>query len=161
MSQWLINRKLLLRAAGFLSLAALFLSGCAAGYLYPGPNPSKIRVRLKAEVKQQPRSWRYGGAYPVTWDWGLYLVLEDNSLAALGPDDKQRLKVLQENPLIRDTVFLAPPGNLRLRLILDAYYFKPHAEGYTPISLGGTVRDFQINLPRGGEKQLVIVYPEP
>lgn len=154
-----VNGKALKYVAGLLTLAAFFLSACAAGYLNPGPNPSKIRVKLKAEVKQQPNSWRYGGPYPVTWDWGLYLVRADNTLAALGPADKQRLKVLQENPLVRDTVFLAPPGNLKLRLILDAYYFKPHAEGYLPISLGGAIRDFNINLPQGGEKQLEVVYP--
>ncbi len=152
---------LLLCTLGCVVLTALFLSGCGAGYVDPGPSPATVGVQLKAEAKQQPKSWRFGGPYPVTWDWGLYLVRNDESLAALGPVDRQRLKVLEENPLVRDTVFLAPHGQLRLRFILEAYYFKPHAEGYIPISLGGTIRDYQVNLPQGGEKTLKISYPEP
>lgn len=143
------------------ALVALVLSGCAAGYVDPGSSPAKVRVQLKALAKQQPQYWRFGGPYPVNWDWGLYLVRSDESLAALGPADKQRLTVLEENPLVRDTVFLAPPGQLKLRLILEAYYFRPQSEGYLPVSLGGTIRDFQIDLPPGGEKTLKVVYPGP
>jgi predicted component of type VI protein secretion system len=161
MNLWWNKNSLLIIAACLVGLAAFLISGCAAGYLDPGPSPSKIRVKLKAEARQQPKSWRFGGPYPVTWDWGLYLVRSDDTLATLGPEDKQRLTVLQENPLVRDTVFLAPSGKLKLRLILDAYYFEPEFAGYRPVSLGGTIRDFHINLPQGSEKILEITYPEP
>lgn len=151
----------LLCAWGLASLTALFLSGCAGGYVDPGPSPAKVRVQLRAEVKQQPRSWRSGGQYPITWDWGLYLVQGDESLARLKPADGQRLKVIEANPLVRDTVFLLPPGARNLRLMLEAYYFKPHAEGTIPVSLGGTIRDFQVNVTQGAEKTLKVNYPGP
>lgn len=150
----------MLSAWGLAALLALFLTGCA-GYVDPGPNPAKVRVLLKAEAKQQPKSWRAGGPYPVTWDWGLYLVQGDASLAQLKPADGQRLKVIEANPLVRDTVFLVPPGRRDLRLILEAYYFQPHAEGSIPVSLGGTIMDFQVDVPQGGEKTLKVNYPEP
>jgi hypothetical protein len=160
MREWGKRFRLLL-LWGLAALAALFLCGCAGGYLDPGPSPAKVRVQLKAESKQQPRSWRFGGPYPVTWDWGLYLVQNNASLARLRPADGQRLKVIEANPLVRDTVFLMPPGRRNLRLILEAYYFKPHAEGSLPVSLGGTIRDFQVDVPQGAEKTIKVNYPGP
>jgi hypothetical protein len=151
----------LLCAWGLAALMAFILSGCAGGYVDPGPSPAKVRVQLKAEAKQQPKSWRVGGPYPATWDWGLYLVQGDGSLARLKPADGQRLKVIEANPLVRDTVFLVPPGRRTLRLMLEAYYFKPHAEGSIPVSLGGTIRDFQVEITQGAEKTLKVNYPGP
>lgn len=142
-----------------MAFAAFLLAGCAGGYLDPGPEPAKVRVDLQAKADQGPISWRFGGPCPVLWDWGLYLVRQDGSLARLRPADGQRLKVIQENPLRRDTVFLAPPGKRRLRLIIESYYQQPHAEGHIPISLGGTIEDFQVDLKAGAETVLEFRYP--
>ncbi len=159
MSRWGNRRSILFGALGLLAVAALFLSGCAGGYVDPGPSPAKLRVQLKAEAKQRPSSWRRG-AYPVKWDWGLYLVRDDKRLARLKTADGQRLTAIQENPLLRDTVFLLPPGRHTVRIILEAYYYMPHAEGFIPVSLGGTVRDFSVEAVQGAEKNLKFTYPE-
>ncbi len=155
------RRGLLLAAAlGLCLAAALWLAGCAGGYLDPGPSPARVRVKLRAKAPEPSHRFQ-AGTLEVMWDWGLYLVREEGGLAALRPADGQRLRVIRVNPLERDTVFLVPPGKRRFRLLVEAYYFKPHAESFFPISLGGVVKDFDLEVAPGREAVLEVTYPQP
>ncbi len=135
-------------AAAFL----LFLAGCGQVYLDPGPNPAQVRVELKAQVPasylRTPNEWVY-------WDWGLYLVVPSGPLPLLKPVQPQKFKVIANvNPLVRDTVFLAPPGRHTFRLIVSGYALRWGGEGMVPVSLLNYSQDFALNLPPGGSHSI-------
>lgn len=140
------HMKLKLAAAGLAWL--LVLTGCGQVFLDPGPNPARVRVELKAQVPvsylQTPSEWVY-------WDWGLYLVTPQGPLPLLKPAQAQQFKMISNvNPLVRDTVFLAPPGGHTLRLLVSGYALRGAGDGVVPVTLLNYSRDFKLDLPPGG-----------
>lgn len=136
-------------AAGLAALLWLAsLAACGQVFLDPGPNPARVQVKLKAQVAdgllQRPGERVY-------WDWGLYLVGGDKSLALLKPAQPQPLQVVGPvNPLDRQAAFLAPPGQRTLRLLATGYVFRTWGEGEIAVTLANYAKDFQLNLAPGG-----------
>lgn len=141
--------------------AALTLTlACKAQFLDPGPNPAKIQVQLKANYTADPNS-RIIKKYmePVEWDWGLYKVTNGGVLPALPTADKQQLKGIEGDSLTRDTVFLAPGGKGRYRLIVEAYKTIATNNAMNTVGLGSFQRDFDLNLAPGQTTTLKVNLP--
>ncbi len=139
----------------------LLVAACAgAGYLDPGPNPARIRVDLAAKHTTPPTA-RIISKYsePVLWDWGLYLKAKGGALRPLAPADGQRLTSLDTESLVRNTVFLAPPGRAGYRLIAEAYKRVPGGDAFRVVGLGSFQRDFDLDLTAGQTKTLKVRLP--
>ena len=135
-----------------VALAALLLSGCAAGYLDPGPNPAKVRVRL--DLGADPAGIPPGADdvnRTVRWDWGLYLEGRGGQLLPLAPASGEGLKVIPAPRLKRDTVFLVPAGGQKLRLIVEGYVRLRYGMSYSPYNLTYVQEDFSLDLAPGQE----------
>lgn len=135
-------------AAGLVVALVLSLAGCGQMFLDPGPNPARVEVKLAAQV---PESLKQYPSEPIYWDWGLYLVVEQGPLPLLKPVQPQQFKVIADaNPLLRDTVFLAPPGQHTFRLLVSGYAIRGRGEGVGAVTLLDYSEDFKLNLPSGG-----------
>ena len=138
-----------------LLVALALLAGCAPAYLKVGPNPARVEVVLQAVAPS--RHARYGDlSRQIYWDWGLYLMGRDGSLQALAPASGERLKVISANPLKRTTTFLAPAGDLRLRLIAEAYINVPSSQGYDNLGIASFQRDFSLRVGPGQKKTIKV-----
>lgn len=142
-----------MRLALWLGLAAA-AAGCAQPGVDPGPDPARLEMDLKARVAPAGRAWNHYGPQDVRWDWGVYLVGREGRLLPVGSVSGRRMKVLSGNPLERQETFLLPPGRQQVRVELEAYYFRPHAEGHLPVSLGFWRREFSLALG-AGQKEAV------
>ncbi|MEW5914021.1 MAG: hypothetical protein AB1814_15795 [Thermodesulfobacteriota bacterium] len=135
-----------------LAAALWLLAGCGQyGTLDPGPNPAKVRVLLSL---QEDRNWLdpWDLAQPYTrWDWDLYLVQEDGRLIALRTARGQSLKAILGHKLEQDVVFLVPPGQRRLRVIVHGYVEVQDGRYYRPVDVAYLNQDFQVNLAPGQE----------
>ncbi|MFZ5586072.1 MAG: hypothetical protein ACOZHQ_09105 [Thermodesulfobacteriota bacterium] len=128
------------------------LAGCAAGYLDPGPNPAKVRVKL--DLSADPDGIPPGAAdvnRTVRWDWGLYLEGRDGQLLPLAPASGEGLKLIAAPRLTRETVFLAPAGRQKLRLIVEGYVSLRYGVSYSPYNLTYVQEDFSLDLQPGQE----------
>jgi len=139
-----------------IALAALLAPlGCAGVYQDPGPNPARVRVKLDlaADLSQMPT-----GAADVSrtprWDWGLYLVGGDGRLTPLRPESGEPLKLISGPRLTRDTVFLVPPGRVRLRLLAEGYVLARYGMTAEPRNLTVLSQDFDLDLTPGVEVAL-------
>ncbi|MCF8031975.1 MAG: hypothetical protein K9K66_11310 [Desulfarculaceae bacterium] len=117
-----------------LALAGL-LAGCAgAGYVDPGPDPARVRVKLDLPTDRSAFN-QFDDTTPYTsWDWGLWLE-KDGRLVRLAPEPPQQLSVIRAPRLVRDTVFLAPPGRRAYRLIVNGYVGVRQGWTYWPINV--------------------------
>lgn len=139
-----------------IALAALLAPlGCAGVYQDPGPNPAQVRVKLDlaADLSRMPT-----GAADVSrtprWDWGLYLVGSDGRLAPLKPASGEPLKLISGQRLTRDTVFLVPPGRVKLRLLAEGYVLARYGMTAEPRNLTVVSQDFDLDLAPGAEVSL-------
>ncbi len=136
-------------------LGLLILAACAGLYQDPGPNPAKVRVRLDltADLNRLP-----AGAADVSptprWDWGLYLLGSDGRLTPLKPESGEALKLISGSRLTRETVFLAPPGRVRLRLLAEGYVMVRYGMTAEPLVLTLLSQDFDLDLAPGAEVNL-------
>ncbi len=138
-----------------LLVGLVLLAGCAPSYLKVGPNPARVEIVLQAQAPS--RHARYGDiSREVYWDWGLYLLGDKGSLQALAPASGERLKVISANPLRRSTTFLAPAGNIRLRLIAEAYINVPSSQGYDNLGIASFQKDFSLDLAPGRKKVITV-----
>lgn len=144
------------RLAAVIALAALLAPlGCAGIYQDPGPNPAKVRVKLDlaADLNRLPT-----GAVDVSrtprWDWGLYLVGSDGRLTPLRPESGEELKLISGPRLTRETVFLAPPGRVRLRLLAEGYVLARYGMTAEPRVLTLLSQDYDLDLAPGAEVSL-------
>ena len=83
------------------------------------------------------------------WDWGLYLV-ENGKMLPLPTRGKQQLKLVQTERLVRDAVFLVPPGKRRLRLMVDVYVGL-RTTSYKPVTVVWVRDDYDLELKAGRE----------
>lgn len=145
------SRLALIAAGAALAVILLLPAGCAkGGFVDPGPDPARVRVLIHFN-EDRSRFDQFDDTTPYTrWDWGLYIV-ENGKLLPLKPADNENLKVIMGPVLKRDTVFLAPPGKLRLRLLVDGYVGLREGRSYTPITVSGVKQDFEVNLKAGQE----------
>ena len=153
--------RLALRAAGaVLAILLLLPAGCAkGGFVDPGPDPARVRVRIHFS-EDRSRFDQFDDTTPYTrWDWGLYVV-DNGRLLPLKPANNENLKVIMGPVLKRDTVFLAPPGKLRLRLLVDGYVGLREGRSYTPVTVSGVKQDFEVDLKAGQEITLRAGQPE-
>ncbi|MCF8043163.1 MAG: hypothetical protein K9K65_14415 [Desulfarculaceae bacterium] len=149
-------RRALIRgaAAGLLLLLALAALACAtAGTQDPGPDPARVRVLV--DLKEDRSLFnQFDDTTPYTsWDWGLYLVHEGRNVP-LRPDPPQELKVIRTPRLVRDTVFLAPPGKHTLRLIVHGSVGVRQGWTYWPITTVLVNQTFELELKPGGKTTL-------
>lgn len=149
-------RRALIRgaAAGLLLLLALAGLACAtAGTQDPGSDPARVRVLV--DLKEDRSLFnQFDDTTPYTsWDWGLYLIQGGRNVP-LRPDPPQQLKVIRTPRLVRDTVFLAPPGNHTLRLIVHASVGVRDGWTYWPITTVLVDQTFALNLKPGEEMTL-------
>lgn len=131
-----------------LLLSLALAVGCGQVFLDPGPNPAKVRVKLKAQVpanlKNYPSEWIY-------WDWGLFLAVPQGPLPLLKPTVDQGFKVIANvNPLVRDTVFLAPAGKHTFKLEISGYALRERGENTVPVTLLNFNKKYTLDLPPGG-----------
>ncbi|MFH1058449.1 MAG: hypothetical protein V1797_07200 [Pseudomonadota bacterium] len=155
---WAARRAWPARAmAAAVCLAMLGLAGCAAGYLDPGPNPAKVRVKLDltADLGRIPAD-AVDVNRNVRWDWGLYLEGQGGQLLPLAPASGEMLKLIAGQRLTRDAVFLVPAGRQRLRLIVEGYVSVRWGMSFTPYALAGVQQDYVLDLAPGQE---VVITP--
>lgn len=141
-------------AAGLLLLLALTVFACAtAGTVDPGPDPARVRVLV--DLKQDRSLFnQFDDTTPYTnWDWGLYLTQNGRNVP-LRPDPPQQLKVIRTPRLVRDAVFLAPPGKHTLRLIVHASVGVREGRTYWPITTVLVNQTFDVDLQPGGTMTL-------
>ncbi|RJX33958.1 MAG: hypothetical protein C4525_08825 [Desulfarculus sp.] len=131
--------------------ALLILAGCAQyGTLDPGPNPAKVRVLLNLN-EDRSRFDQFDDVLPYTrWDWGLYIV-QDGKMTALRTAGGQSLKAILGYRLVQDVVFLVPPGQWRLRLLVEGYVGLREGRYYRPVDVAYVQQDFEVNLAPGQE----------
>jgi hypothetical protein len=146
-----MSRLALIAAGAALAAILLLPAGCAKdGFVDPGPEPARVRVLIHFS-EDRSRFDQFDDTTPYTrWDWGLYIV-HDSRLLPLRPTDNENLKVITGPVLKRDTVFLAPPGKLRLRLLVDGYVGLREGRSYTPVTVSGVKQDFEVDLKAGRE----------
>ncbi len=141
------------RLALTAALAVLCLAAFACGkggFVDPGPDPARVRVQIHF-VEDRSRFDQFDDTTPYTrWDWGLYL-LQEGRMLPLRPADNQNLKVIMGPVLKRDTVFLTPPGRHHLRLLVDGYVGLREGRSYTPITVSGIKKDYEVDLKPGQE----------
>ncbi|MCB2190919.1 MAG: hypothetical protein KQI62_05100 [Deltaproteobacteria bacterium] len=141
-------------AAGLLLLLALGALACAtAGTAKPGPNPARVRVLVDLKEDRSLFNQFDDTTEYTSWDWGLYLV-QDGRNVPLRPDPPQELKVIRTPRLVRDTVFLAPPGKRTLRLIVHASVGVREGWTYWPITTVLVDQTFALNLKPGEQVTL-------
>ena len=156
------------RAALVLALA-LLAPACLNPYLDPGPRPARIDITFQANVTQEQVQHtlelnqlippivlpglfhRVSGPF---WDWGLYRVGKDGSLRPLPPAGKQATRHLQGPRLEARGGFLAPPGRLRLRLLVECYLVHSWSEGMMPtqtqsLGVAELTRTWELDLKPG------------
>lgn len=172
---------LLAKPRTVLCLALLLLAAaCGPVYLDPGPNPARIKVAVDARVSKAhadavvyaslgPMQPGFSDVLPLpVWDWGLYLVPagadELTPLRHLPPANlKTNLDYVKGFSLKAETVFLAPPGKHRLRVMINGYKVHVYFEGgrrFTDyIYVGGGSRDFQLDLKPGQSLDLGVFAP--
>lgn len=146
------RRALQLVAAGLLlGLLTLGATACAGrGTVDSGPDPAKVRVLVDL-AEDRSLFNVFDDTTPYTsWDWGLYLVQEGRN-APLRPDPPQQLKVIHTPRLVRDTVFLVPPGRRTLRLIVHASVGVREGWTYWPITTVLVDQTFKRDLQPGQE----------
>jgi len=139
----------LARGLALLVLLAL-LAGCGgAGRVDPGPRPARVRVlvELAGDLSQFSQ---FDDITPIHWDWGLWLE-RDGRLSRLPPARPQQLSVIQAPRLVRDTVFLAPPGKHAYRLIVDGYVGLRLGWTYYPVSVARIDQRYVLDLAPGQE----------
>lgn len=122
-------------------LAALVLlvlaSGCAGATVDPGPHPARLEVVVNASlpsglIKETIQDNALEGLLPPSpgalheitgpyWDWRLYLMGADGSLAPLRAMGSPRLRRVPAGRLEARATFLLPPGRHRLLLLVDSY----------------------------------------
>ncbi|MBU4567158.1 MAG: hypothetical protein KMY53_11305 [Desulfarculus sp.] len=148
-------RRALIRgaAAGLLLLLALAAACANMGAADPGPDPARVRVLV--DLKQDRSLFNvFDETTPYTsWDWGLYLVQGGRNVP-LRPDPPQELKVIRAPRLVRDTVFLAPPGKHTLRLIVQGSVGVREGRIYWPITTVLVNQTFDLELKPGGKATL-------
>ncbi len=148
-----------MRSRGFLGAAAAWLllalalgaAACAGmGLADAGPNPARVRVLV--DLKEDRSLFNvFDETTPYTsWDWGLYLVQEGRNVP-LPLARPEELKVIRTPRLVRDTVFLAPPGRHTLRLIVHASVGVRHGWTYWPITTVLVNQTFALDLQAGRE----------
>jgi hypothetical protein len=143
------------RVSLVLTLAmCCFLAACAAGFANPGDNPARVRVQLTADAGDYPIPEDNNGIIPLQWQWGLFLVGPGDSLTPLKPENGERLHALNDKILKRDTVFLAPPGQRRLRLLVEGYIGVKISRNSYPQNVAFLQEDITLDLKPG---QTVIV----
>jgi hypothetical protein len=139
-----------------LALLAMlaWLAGCGgAGYVDPGPRPARVRVLVDLAGDRSQFS-QFDDTTPYTsWDWGLWLE-RDGRLTRLPPEKPQQLTVIQAPRLLRDTVFLAPPGKHVYRLIVDGYVGLREGWTYYPISVARVDERYVLELAPDQEATL-------
>lgn len=96
---------------------------------------------------------------PVQWDYGLYLMAAGGALRPLAPVGKVRIKVVAADPLVRKTVFLAPPGRASYRLIVEAYKIIPGGDAMRVVPMGSYQKDFNLSLSAGQSLDLKVNLP--
>ncbi len=136
-----------------VALAALLLilaaaAGCGQVYLDPGPDPAKVRVKLWAKV---PQSLMNRPDEPISWDWGLRLVVPQGPYPMLRPTVPQDFYTIPNlNPLVRDTTFLVPSGKRRYLLEVYGYAHRQRDEHSGPKVLIQLVEYLDLDLAPGG-----------
>lgn len=90
-----------------------------------GAVQAKVKVFVQAEVTPAQVGAALG-AWPhlasgVHFDWGLFMLADDGSMAPLPQVSRQRLRFVPGNKLNGRAVFAMPPGKHRLRLLVEAY----------------------------------------
>lgn len=137
----------------------LALAGCAGMYVNPGPRPARVRVLLEAKsdmaefaAAMADKIWgyQYGlDAYGPFWEWGLYLKEDDGSLKPLRPEKSGSVKTEEGFSFEKDVTFLAPPGRVKLWLLLDVYldYFEPNwGGGPVPVNIKTYTEDINVDI---------------
>lgn len=138
--------------AALTLLTTLLLAGCAGLYVDPGASPARVRVQLDMTPDRGLLPVDGGEANPLTsWDWGLYLVAADGRLLPLAPESGQRLRGLAAERLLTETVFLAPAGRQRLRLLVEGYVLVRLRLGATPYDVALWQEDLELDLAPGQE----------
>lgn len=143
-------RRALMRgaAAGPLLLLALVAACATLGTADPGPDPARVRVLVDL-AEDRSLFNVFDDTTPYTsWDWGLYLVQGGRNVP-LRPDPPQQLKVIHAPRLVRDTVFLAPPGRHTLRLIVQGSVGLREGRIYWPITTVLVNQTFTLDLQAG------------
>jgi hypothetical protein len=126
-------------------------AACAQwGAADPGPDPARVRVLVDL-AEDRSLFTPFDDATPYTsWDWGLYLA-QDGRNVPLRPDPPQSLKEIRTPRLVRDTVFLTPPGKHTLRLIVQASVGVRGGWTYWPITTVLVDQTFEVDLKPGEE----------
>ncbi|MBU1275258.1 MAG: hypothetical protein KJ720_07755 [Proteobacteria bacterium] len=129
-----------------LALAAVACAGM--GTADPGPDPARVRVLLDlAEDRSQFNVFDETTPY-TSWDWGLYLEQNGRNVP-LRLAKPEELKVIRTPRLVRDTVFLAPPGRHTLRLIVQGSVGVREGRTYWPITTVLVNQTFEMELKPG------------
>jgi len=134
-----------------LAAALFILTDCGHyGTLDPGPNPAKVRVLLNIQ-EDRSRFDEWDEVLPYTnWDWGLYIV-QGAKLIPLRNVHGQWLKAIPGHRLEQDVVFWVPPGQWRLRVLVQGYVGLRDSRYYRPVDVAYLSQDFQVNLAPGQE----------
>ena len=133
----------------FLLALCCFLAACAGGFANPGENPARIRVQLAADAGDYPIPDDNNGIIPLQWQWGLFLVGQGDGLTPLKPESGERLHALNDKILKRDTVFLAPPGQRKVRLLVEGYIGVKISRNSYPQNVAFLQEDFSLDLKPG------------
>ncbi|BEQ16463.1 hypothetical protein [Desulfoferula mesophila] len=136
-----------------LSLLALGAACADLGTVDPGPDPARVRVLVDL-AEDRSLFTPFDDTTPYTsWDWGLYLA-QDGRNVPLRPQPPQSLKEIRTPRLVRDTVFLVPPGAHTLRLIVQASVGVRSGWTYWPITTVLVDQTYEVDLKPGEETTL-------
>jgi len=145
-------------AAAALLALALALAGCAGGPIQPKPGDASLELVLQAQAQGVAGKWWSPRPEQINWDVGVYRVGEDGKLIALYPASGRSLTVLSGNPLRLAETFYMPPGRHRLKVIAEAYFFRPQGEGVLPVTLANFGVTEEATLAAGGARKITISF---
>lgn len=105
-----------------LMVIILAAPGCKLNQAQVGPNPARITVILEGRAKLDPKPDYGQWKDEVAWTYDLYLITEDGSWKELPTEPPREAISYKGNPLQHQTVFLAPPGKLKLKLLVHGFF---------------------------------------
>ncbi|MCB2188223.1 MAG: hypothetical protein KQJ78_17525 [Deltaproteobacteria bacterium] len=164
-----------------LALAlVLVLGACQPVYQDAGPNPARVRVTFHARLTEAEledailiqsgpvfiKPGRFDEFSPPWWRMRLFLVDDEGSYTPLAPEGPTPPTV-EGLQFDQSTVFLAPPGERRLRLLVECIIYRYYNNGSLtpvrePINALVQKRDYLLKLAPGQEVSLgPLYYPLP